>query len=241
MKMKNILLVLLFALLVMSPASAMIKDSVYVGADSVAFNTTTFFVSQPSNVNYFQSPYEGDLRESDGFYYPVAASFNPYPSGTVNGTLNVQVNIFYENLTTEVVVNENITFADGATYSDSDDDIAVAWIQPLDSVAYVTLTRIEGNFTVLKRNVWYKQYVTLNKPNLDSLTSAIVSLVTWTQTLLDDVIAPVLNTFIQLWEYLLKWVVVLLAIAWSVKAVFLGYHMIADGGEGKKKAVKRGR
>jgi hypothetical protein len=219
---------LLIALALICPASAMIKDSVYIGTDSVVFNTSMFFISQPNELQYFQSPYEGDLTQSDGYYYPVVMSFNPYPIGSgLNGTLNVYVEVIYPNLTSYFPVNENITFDSGVSYADNDDLIATGFIMPIDGTAIVTLTREEGNFTVLKRNVWYKQIVILNKPNLDAMSNALVDVVTWYLDLLRNVVTPILNFAIMLWNMLLQWLVAAEVLIFVIRrAVMLGSNFI---------------
>lgn len=219
---------LLIALALICPASAMIKDSVYIGADSVAFNTSMFFISQPNELQYFQSPYEGDIRESTGYYYPVVMSFNPYPIGNgLNGTLNVAVEVIYPNLTSVYPVNENITFDSGVSYPDNDDSISMGFIMPIDATAIVVLTREEGNFTVLKRNVWYKQIVVLNKPNLDAMSNALVDVVTWYLDLLRNVVTPILNFAIMLWSMLLQWLVAAEVLIFVIRrAVLIGSNFI---------------
>ena len=225
---KTWIMLAMVAMMLVVPAFAMIKDSVYIGADATAFNTTKFFISQPNELQYFQSPYEGDLTQSDGYYYPVVMSFNPYPSGSgLNGTLNVYVEVIYPNLTSYFPVNDNITFDTGTSYSDNDNAISEGFIMPLDGTAIVTLTREEGNFTVLKRNVWYKQIVVLNKPNLDAMSNALVDVVTWYLDLLRNVVTPILNFAIMLWNMLLQWLVAAEVLIFVIRrAVMLGSNFI---------------
>lgn len=231
--MKKLLLCLMMLGLLLIPTSAMIKDSVYLGADSVIFNTSTFFISQPDSIQYFQSPYEADITQSDGYYYPIVLSLNKYDS-SANGTLNAVVTIYHANLTVQEVVNQNITYLSGETYSDSDNDLAIGWVMPLDAVAYVSLTREEGNFTVIKRTAWYKTITTLNKPNLDAMSAALVSVVDWYISILTNIVTPLLNFGLLLWDYLIKWLIAIEVLIFVIRrAVIIGTSFVPKTERGR--------
>lgn len=217
--MKSKIMVLAVLSLLIMPTLALSYGYVY-GCGTFDFANT----SQPYLLNQFTGI---------GEPYTYLLAFRSMPN-TAAANVTIRGTQIYGNGTTEVFVYENQTDVSGIQA-----DVTYTTIAQPASDINVTFDLLDGNATGIKYCISYPITIEEAAPDVDELTGAIVGLVTWTQNLLDDVIAPVLNTFILLWTYLLQWVVVLLAMAWSIKAVFLGYHMIADGG--KNQGVKRGR
>jgi len=231
---------LLFILL--SPASAMIKQKTYLGHNPLITNSTTFFQDQPIYMSYFEyitdDGYSTDLGIDS--YYPISCTWKPYIIlGGESGILTYRIENHYQNGTVFDIVNEtNITFESGVNYLDNEENNGFSVIIPLSSQIYIYLERAEGNFTELVMNCWIKQEVTYKKvytnANLDDIQSYVSEIVQFEIDVLNNV-NTLFDFFILLWNYLIKWLILLEVLIWVFNRIFKMAGKAIDTYKGKKR------
>jgi hypothetical protein len=119
--------------------------------------------------------------------------------------------------------NGTIFYNSGAVYFDNEEDKAFSGIIPLSSQIYVSLTRVEGNFTMIQQSCWIKQQVTFNQANFDGITAVMVNILDWYYSVLTQIISPIVSFIWIIWEYLLKWVLAIEVLIWAIKrAIIIG-------------------
>jgi hypothetical protein len=208
---------LVLTLLLISPINASVLENSRVLDDVYQNYTITPF--------HYRYIYYSTFENNDTL--PMGLGLYDSDSSFTNGTLYIRLKEDYITGITNIgtyLIDESVNINSTGT--------GVFYNLQIHPQATLTLftNLTDGNISVIQNRIVTPLYSSIQtKVSLDALSSALVVIVNWYITLL-SYLTPIFNLFLLLWDYLIKWWIMLEVILFVVRrAIVLGTNYNTGG------------